>query len=69
MDLKMPVMDGYEAVAAIKRRYPGIPVVAQTAYTVHAELKGLNKINFDGYVAKPIKISNLINVLKQVLSD
>jgi signal transduction histidine kinase len=67
MDLKMPVMDGYEAVAEIKRKFPGIPVVAQTAYTVHADLKELNKINFDGYVTKPIKISNLINVLKQVL--
>ncbi len=67
MDLKMPVMDGYEAVAEIKRRFPGIPVVAQTAYTVHADLKEINKINFDGYVTKPIKISNLINVLKQVL--
>ena len=67
MDLKMPVMDGYEAVAEIKRKFPGIPVVAQTAYTVHADLKELNKINFDGYVTKPIKISNLINVLKRVL--
>ncbi len=67
MDLKMPVMDGYEAVAEIRRRHPGIPVVAQTAYTVRSELEDLNKINFDGYVTKPIKISNLINVLKQVL--
>ncbi len=67
MDLKMPVMDGYEALAEIKRRHPGIPVVAQTAYTVRAELEDINKINFDGYVTKPIKISNLINVLKQVL--
>ena len=67
MDLKMPVMDGYEAVSEIKRRHPGIPVIAQTAYTVHADLKELNKINFDGYVTKPIKMSNLINVLKRVL--
>lgn len=67
MDLKMPVMDGYEAISEIKRRHPELPIIVQTAYTVHAELKDLNKINFDGYITKPIKVSNLINVLKQVL--
>jgi CheY-like chemotaxis protein len=37
MDLKMPVMDGYEATKAIKAYNPSIPVIALTAYSLESD--------------------------------
>ncbi len=37
MDLKMPLMDGYEATKKIKEIRPDLPVVAQTAFVTNSE--------------------------------
>ena len=37
MDIKMPVMDGYEATKIIKKDNPNLPVVIQTAYSFNEE--------------------------------
>ena len=33
MDLKMPVMSGFEATQILKSQHPKLPIVAQTAYS------------------------------------
>jgi CheY-like chemotaxis protein len=48
MDLKMPVMDGLESSRQIRKMYPDLPIIAQTAYSLPeekelAEKIGLNK--------------------------
>ena len=54
MDLKMPVMDGYEATRHIKTIRPNLPVVAQTAYSsVEDEQKAL-QAGCDAFMTKPI---------------
>jgi len=54
MDLKMPVMDGYEATRHIKTIRPNLPVVAQTAYSsVEDEQKAL-QAGCDAFITKPI---------------
>ena len=34
MDLKMPVMDGFTAMRAIKKLYPDLTIIAETAYAL-----------------------------------
>jgi signal transduction histidine kinase/ActR/RegA family two-component response regulator len=53
MDIKMPVMNGFEALQEIKREKPGLPVIAQTAYALPQDIEKLKAV-FDDYVTKPI---------------
>jgi len=66
MDIRMPVMDGYEAVAAIRAevggRSPVIFALTASAF-IHDEQKIMSS-GFDGYLAKPFKISSLYALIE-----
>ncbi|MDD3688007.1 MAG: ATP-binding protein [Bacteroidales bacterium] len=66
MDIRMPVMNGYDAAKEIRAINPDIPIVAQTAYAlVHERIKYGNA--FDDYITKPIpkeKLAELFQRLK-----
>ncbi|HVN57338.1 MAG TPA: ATP-binding protein [Bacteroidales bacterium] len=59
MDLKLPVMDGYEATRIIKKMSPGIVVIAQTAYAMTGDREKAISAGCDGYLIKPIDLSYL----------
>ncbi|NOZ45661.1 MAG: response regulator [Chlorobi bacterium] len=59
MDIKMPVMDGYEAAMLIKGFKPDLPIIAQSAYDLETENKKYSRI-FDDFLAKPINGEILI---------
>jgi signal transduction histidine kinase/ligand-binding sensor domain-containing protein/CheY-like chemotaxis protein len=63
MDIKMPKMDGFEAIKAIKDMNPAAIVIAQTAYALADEERMIYKAGFDGYLAKPITVQNLMKAL------
>jgi len=65
MDLRMPVMDGYEATGKIKkdRNLKDIPVIILTASAMKEQEEKIKKINCEGYVRKPIKKAELIQEL------
>jgi len=67
MDLRMPVMNGYDAAEVIKNEQKVI-VVALTASVMKAELDRLNETsNFDGYLRKPVTKTMLVNKLMEFL--
>ena len=57
MDIKMPVMDGYAAVALLKRdpRTSGAKVFALTASAFVNDEERIATSGFDGFLAKPFK--------------
>lgn len=63
MDIRMPVLDGYEAAKAIKAFRPNLPIMAQTAYANDFEIEKYRSV-FDDYMTKPLRIQ----VLKQKIS-
>lgn len=67
MDIKMPVMDGYEAINLIKKEKNDIPVIAQTAYALKKDVNKIMKSGFDDYLPKPIKQKKLIETIKKYL--
>ena len=67
MDIKMPVMDGYEATAEIRKVSASVPIIAVTAYAFAQDEQRIINSGFDAYTAKPIngkilkdKISTLL---------
>lgn len=63
MDLKMPLMDGFEATKFIRQEMPSLPVIALTAYSMQKEkLKALDA-GCNDIVTKPI---NRVLLLKKI---
>lgn len=58
LDVKMPGMDGIEALGEIKRRHPMVEVIMLTGHaTVETAIEGMKKGAFD-YLMKPADIDN-----------
>ena len=69
MDIKMPVMNGYEATEEIKKIRPDLPVLAQTAYAMFDEEKKAFDSGCDDYITKPINKEVLITKIKKLLTN
>ena len=69
MDLRMPVMGGYEATEKIREneKLKNIPVIAFTAFVLDEKFKKVGETPFDGYLLKPVVYNNLIKVLMKHL--
>ncbi len=69
MDIRMPVMDGYEAARRIKKQYPDLPLVALTASVMRDENETQKLRFFDGYLRKPVLRHELVQMLCQFLAN
>ena len=63
MDLKMPLMNGFEATRQIRSILPDIPIIAQSAFSLPEEkemafIAGCNK-----FISKPFKKKELLDIL------
>ncbi|HBX52070.1 MAG: hypothetical protein A2275_04530 [Bacteroidetes bacterium RIFOXYA12_FULL_35_11] len=65
MDVQMPVMNGFEATKLIKKNRPALPVIAQTAYAMKEDKVKCTNAGCNDFVAKPIKIDNLLAVIEK----
>jgi PAS domain S-box-containing protein len=67
MDLQMPRMDGFEAIAAIRGEESAtarrLPVLALTAHAMKGDRERCLEAGFDGYLTKPIRPDELEVVL------
>lgn len=67
MDIKMPVMNGYEATRLIKNIRPDLPVIIQSAFTSPDERKKAEKAGCDAFMLKPIKKDDLLLLIRSIL--
>jgi CheY-like chemotaxis protein len=67
MDLKMPVMDGYEATRRIKELRKSLPVIGVTAFAMTGDKVKALEAGCDEYLAKPVKSEVLMAVIRKYL--
>ena len=68
MDIKMPVMDGFEATRRIRTLSKTIPIIALTAFAFEREKEIAKQCEFTDYVVKPIDIKELKKLIVKVLA-
>lgn len=70
MDLRMPVMNGFEATKAIrelKRTDKDLPIIAMTANAFSSDIQECLDCGMNAHIAKPLDIKELVSVLKRYL--
>jgi DNA-binding NarL/FixJ family response regulator len=68
LDLRMPVMDGVEAVRQIRAREPQARVIVLTTYDTDDEIARALKAGAKAYVLKDIAADDLISCIRDVLA-
>ncbi|MDU0111887.1 ATP-binding protein [Psychrosphaera aquimarina] len=68
MDIQMSVMDGKEALKALKQLGISIPTYALTANIMPSDIHEYAEIGFTGTLGKPLELTNLYHVLRKHLT-
>jgi len=70
MDVQMPMMDGFQATGAIRRREAEkgghVPIVAMTANAMKGDRERCLEAGMDGYISKPIRAKSFFRVVEEM---
>jgi PAS domain S-box-containing protein len=69
MDVKLPVMSGYEAVGQIRKFNKEVKVIAETAFAVAGEYDYAMRAGCDGFLTKPLTRKRLIREIERCLNN
>lgn len=67
MDIRLPIINGYDATRAIKKIKPAVPVIAQTAYALDVEIQIAIEAGCNAYITKPIERQQLLETILEFL--
>ena len=71
LDIQMPALDGFAVLRAARDLDPpsSARFIALTAFAMESDRQRIGQAGFDGYVAKPISISDVRKQVNRILSD
>ncbi len=65
MDVLMPVMKGYDAIAAIRQIHINLPIIVVTAYRIDLVEQKCFELGVNDYLIKPFQKEELAEKLKK----
>jgi two-component system cell cycle response regulator DivK len=68
MDIQLPFMNGYDTTREIRKIYPDLPVMAQTAYAFQSDMAKCFEAGCIDYIAKPINSSSLLDKIALIFN-
>ena len=66
MDIKLPIMNGYEATRKIREFNKEVKIIAQTAYALEGDRKKALESGCDDYLPKPLNKDLLMKKLREI---
>ena len=71
MDMMMPKMNGFEATKRIRNNEDtaGIPIISLTASAMKGDVDDILAAGCDAYMSKPFKIPELLDLIREILSE
>lgn len=67
MDMNMPLLNGFEATAEIRKFNKDIPIIAQTAFAIFGDREEAIESGCNDYISKPIDKNKLIALIEKYL--
>ena len=67
MDIKTPDLNGLEATIEIKKVFPNLPIIAQTAYALEEDEEASMNAGCNDYISKPIRPEHLLMLMSKYL--
>lgn len=67
MDIKMPKLNGFEALELIKKTSPNTPIIALTAHALSGDKEKALEAGFDYYLSKPVSEDQLIGAIEKFM--
>ncbi|MBB2145513.1 response regulator [Pedobacter sp. LMG 31464] len=67
MDIKMPVMNGFEAFELIRQFNQNLPIIANTAYSSFEDKDKIINAGFTNYISKPLNKNEVFYLLSSIL--
>ncbi len=68
MDLKLPLLSGYDATRKIKAIKQDVPVIAITAYALRGDKEKALQAGCDAYLAKPFIKEELLTIIERFVA-
>lgn len=69
MDIRMPVMDGYEAAEFILKSNPEAKIIALTASSKSSEIQRIKNAGMNVFLQKPFKEDHLVGIIKEQIPE
>lgn len=69
MDMRLPDMSGYEAVAILRQKLPTLPIIAVTADALPGDREWCLNLGCIDYFSKPIRYREVIDRVRRIVKE
>lgn len=68
MDIRMPILSGYDASKRISKMRPELPIIMQSAFAMRMDMDEAREAGCQSFITKPIEPLKLISLVNQFLN-